>query len=288
MVGLSSGSLENPGARSETPVPRQAESQDREHHRRRFAAGAGENAQFWERLGERPDFSGKRVLEIGSGWGSLAVEVALAGASRVVGLDLKPALVAFANEHVREAFPDLAGKVEFFCLEAKDLSEGDFDIALAKDTFEHVLDLEGLLAEVGKRLRLGGRLYAGFGPLYPSPYGDHDRRKVAFASWGLLGRALAAIPWGHLFLEGAILRAHKYARAKRAESMRDLGLNGLSFREYLGIFRRSGLDIVKVLTNRGLRGPARILRLLSRLHPLENCCTVNVYCILEKRSQDRG
>ncbi len=262
---------------------REAGTRTKEYHLRRFAGGARENAQFWERLGEKPDFSGARVLEIGSGWGSLAIEAALAGASRVVGLDLKPDLVAFAADHVREAFPELEGKVHFFCLELKEVAEGDFDLALAKDTFEHVLDLEGLLRDLAQRLRPGGRVYAGFGPLYWSPYGDHDRRRVAFRHLGLVGRALAAIPWGHLFFERAIVRAHNRARGGSAASMRDLGLNRMPFREYRAIFLRSGFEIVKLLTNRGLRGPARIFRLLSRFRPFEDYATVNVYCVLEKR-----
>lgn len=254
----------------------------REYNLRRFEGGAKENARFWSRLGEKPDFAGTRVLEIGSGWGSLAVEIALAGASRVVGLDLKPELVAFADERVRESFPELGEKVRFLCRDLKDLDEGDFDFVLAKDTFEHVLDLSGLLAEIEKRLRPGGKVYAGFGPLYASPYGDHDRRRVAFASWGLLGRALAALPWGHLFLERAIVRAYNRRCGTSAASLRDLGLNKLFYREYARAFRTSGLRVLKLAKNRGPGRLAAAFRTLAKIPFLEDFCTYNLYCVLEK------
>lgn len=50
---------------------------------------------------------------------------------------------------------------------------------MSKDTFEHVDDEASLLKGLGQLLGPGGRLYAGFIPLYGSPIGDHTRTGLA-------------------------------------------------------------------------------------------------------------
>jgi 2-polyprenyl-3-methyl-5-hydroxy-6-metoxy-1,4-benzoquinol methylase len=49
--------------------------------------GEYENPRFWSRFGQVPDFRGAVILDVGSGWGSLCVDMALAGVKRVVGLE---------------------------------------------------------------------------------------------------------------------------------------------------------------------------------------------------------
>src|SRR5689334_3486978 len=120
-----------------------------------FRRGEWDNPRFWSRLGERPDVRGLRVLEIGSGWGSLCVDLAQAGAERVVGLDLKQNLVDFAREYVRQRFPELESRVTFEAMELKDYPAEQFDIVVSKDSFEHILDLDQMLSEMKRRLRPG-------------------------------------------------------------------------------------------------------------------------------------
>ncbi len=250
----------------------------------RFENGGAENARFWERLGGRPSFEGRSVLDVGSGWGRMATDLGYAGAKRVLGLDIKQELVDFSNANVRLHHPRLAGRVEFRHRDLRDLDERTrFDVIVSKDSFEHILDLEGMLEAMKRRLKPGGRIYAGWGPLYPSPYGDHDRREVAFAGLGRVGRVIAAIPWGHLPLESVVVSLHDERQGKRVSSLRDLGLNGLSISQYRRLIFGSGLVIADLRVNQSASRLSHLLSLLAKLPALEDYCVHNVYCVLENR-----
>jgi len=250
-----------------------------------FKRGEYENLRFWSRFGQAPDFRGAVALEVGSGWGSLCVDMALAGAKRVVGLDLKPRLVEFAREYVRRYYPQLVGIVEFEAVDLRDYSEDVFGFIISKDSFEHIIELDRMLGEMRKRLKPGGRVYAGFGPLYTSPYGDHDRRREILKPWGVWGRLCALVPWGHLFMESILIDVNNRYREKKASSLYDLGLNKMSVSDYRRVFHESGLSVTDLRVNqsRGLRSKA--LSLFARIPFLEDYCIHNVYAILEEPSR---
>lgn len=89
--------------------------------------------------------AGSRVLEIGAGDGSQAAWLAARG-FRVAAVDVPPA--PFAN---RSAHPVVA--YDGRCLPFRRES---FDVVFSSNTLEHVADLPGLLAEVGRVLAGGG------------------------------------------------------------------------------------------------------------------------------------
>lgn len=248
---------------------------------RKFENGRAENAKFWSRMGQKPDFAGARVLEVGSGCGSLAVEIALDGAAKVVGLDLHSRSVDFATAHLADRFGELEGKVEFQCRHLQDYEDAAFDIIVSKDTFEHIIDLDGMLREMKKRLAPGGRIYTGFGPIYTSPFGDHDRRKTILAASGTAGRIIPRIPWGHLFLEKRLVEVYNRRNERKITSLGDLGLNKLAPSDYRRAFRDAGLDAVLLRKNRGGGAPGRLVALLGIFPPLADYCTYNLYCVLE-------
>jgi SAM-dependent methyltransferase len=249
-----------------------------------FRRGERENPIFWSRFATKPTLEGRVILDVGSGWGSLAVALAGAGAQRVIGLDLKANLVKFANAYVQHCYPELAARVTFAAIDLPDYPGTDqFDLIVSKDSFEHILDLEGMLQAMQWRLRPGGQIYAGFGPLYPTPYGDHDRRQTILRPWGPLGVGLALIPWGHLFLEKQLIKLYNQNHATPITSMRDLGLNTYAWSDYRRIFEKSGLRLVSAQTNCSTSLLSRLMTAGRRLLPnLEDYLTHNVYCILEK------
>ena len=51
-----------------------------------------ENKKFWERLGGKPNFEGKKVLDFGCGHGALSIEIAQSGADKVLGVDIEKKL----------------------------------------------------------------------------------------------------------------------------------------------------------------------------------------------------
>jgi SAM-dependent methyltransferase len=251
------------------------------HH---FNRGARENPIFWSRFVGQPALTGLTVMDVGSGWGSLCVDIAHAGAQRVIGLDINTRLVEFAQVYSRQQFPELSNTLEFA---AEDLQRYAapvmFDLIVSKDSFEHIIDLDGMLAAMKARLKPGGRIYAGFGPLYPTPYGDHDRRQNIFRPWGVVGSALAALPWGHLMLERQMIALYNRHRMPQIESMYDLGLNKRGLSDYQRAFAKSGLRIVSLRTNCSTSPQSRALTVARRILPVfSDYLTHNIYCILEK------
>jgi SAM-dependent methyltransferase len=256
------------------------ESSDIKHFQREMQMG---NSRFWSRFNEFPDLEGAAILDIGSGWGSLCVDMASRGAKQVVGLDIKCELVDFANRYVIKNYPHLVDIIHFECLDLKYYDEqAVFDIIVSKDSFEHIIDLSGMLHEMKKRLKPGGKIYSGFGPLYASPYGDHDSRSRILKPWGVFGQILAVIPWAHLFLEPTLVTMNNRYQERKITSMNDIQLNKFSWSDYLEIFRKSGFSIVYLRKNNSASMPSRLLSILAKLPFLEDLCIHNVYCILEK------
>ena len=62
-----------------------------------FKYGKIENKKFWKRLGSKPDFKNKKVLDFGCGHGSLTLDIAALGAQKVIGIDLEINLINFAK-----------------------------------------------------------------------------------------------------------------------------------------------------------------------------------------------
>jgi len=231
---------------------------------------ARSNSEFWERFGRRPSFAGKRVLEIGSGHGAMSVEMAREGAT-VVGVDPSAELVAFAAENARERFPDLADQLEFTTTDAGGLtSDGEFDLAVSKDTFEHVADVPGLLRSLHRLLRPGGEVWVGFSPLYYSPRGNHERTGTR-------------LPWAHAVLpERKVLELAARDAGEPVQSLNDLGLNGLTPKAFREAVAAGGLVIDTVAYNRGDKALLKALSGLRRVPPLEKFATVSIYAVLRK------
>lgn len=242
-----------------------------------FARGARGNPRFWSRFGGAPDFRGKRVLDVGCGHGSLCLEMAAAGAREVVGLDLNVRLIDFAQTYLAQTRPDLQDRVSFLCLDLSQSALESFDIIVSKDTFEHILDLQAMLAQMARRLAPGGRIYAGFGPLYRSPFGDHDAVRLGMR-----------LPWAHVIMGDRRLIAHVNRRRRvPITSVQELGLNQLRLADYRRLLRESGLQILFLRTNQSEKAGGRLLAALSRLPLIDEYMTFNVYCILEKAGAGR-
>ncbi|MGV7852542.1 class I SAM-dependent methyltransferase, partial [Mycobacterium kansasii] len=70
-----------------------------------FESQSQSNEEYWRRLGTAPpDWTGKRVLDVGCGVGALSIEMAQAGAM-VLGVDLDENLIAFADRNLVQRFP---------------------------------------------------------------------------------------------------------------------------------------------------------------------------------------
>ena len=240
-----------------------------EYARTYFQEQDASNKEFWRRFGAPVDWAGKRVLEVGCGHGAMSVEFAQQGAE-VVGVDLDEGRIAFANRNLAERFPHLLDRVTFQAVEATSLPvDQPFDVIVSKDTFEHVADIAALLKALGWRLsRPHGVIYAGFSPLYYSPFGDH-------------GRTGLKVPWAHAVLPRRIvLAAAARHNGHPVGSLLDIGLNGNTPEQFRAAFNDSGLRLIDIAYN---RGDKRLLPLLEkirkRVRRLDRFTTVSIYAV---------
>ena len=236
-----------------------------------FKYGKIENKKFWKRLGSKPDFKNKKVLDFGCGHGSLTLEIAALGAQKVIGIDLEINLINFAKKNLDQNFPALKDKVEFELIDLLTTDKfKDIDYIVSKDTFEHSLHLDKILEKFHQILKKDGRMFVGFGPLYNFYNGDH-------------GRAEAILPWFHIIIPEKILinRLNKKYK-KNLKKIEDLGLSKYSFKDYIRLFRDSKFEITYFKTNFSDHPISVIFNLLSKIKILEEYFTYNIYSILKK------
>ncbi|MCU1493908.1 MAG: SAM-dependent methyltransferase [Acidimicrobiaceae bacterium] len=102
--------------------------------------------------------SGARLLDIGCGWGSLAIHAAERYGAEVVGITLSQQQAELARARVKEA--GLAGKVEIRLQDYRDLAGETFDAVSSIGMFEHVGSEQSswYFSTVRSLLGPGGRL----------------------------------------------------------------------------------------------------------------------------------
>lgn len=105
-----------------------------------------------------PGWQDVDVLDLGCGGGYMAEALAQRGA-RVIGVDPSLASLSAAREHARQA--GLAIDYREGVGEALPLPDGSLDRVVCVDVLEHVQDLERVLREVRRVLRLGGIFFFG-------------------------------------------------------------------------------------------------------------------------------
>jgi cyclopropane-fatty-acyl-phospholipid synthase len=101
---------------------------------------------------------GQRLLDVGCGWGSMALHAARRYGARVVGVTISAKQVDLARRRVAEA--GLADQVEIRLQDYRDVDDGPFDAISSIGMFEHVGRSRVLeyFARLRSLLRPGGRL----------------------------------------------------------------------------------------------------------------------------------
>jgi SAM-dependent methyltransferase len=235
----------------------------------------GVNKKFWRRFGEKPLFKNKKILELGCGFGGLSLDLAFSGAQKVVGLEIDPKDIGVARANLQKNHPELIDIIQFEQVDIADFPEADFDMVVSKDVFEHVDDLEKVLGEIKKRLKVGGYLYAGFGPLWNSPYGFHGD----YEGWNFKNK----YPWGHLLVKpGKIVEQYNTTSSTPIYSLMNLGLNQFSLSEYQKIIQESGLSVNFFRINHEDTTAAKMASRLCEIPVLRNFLASTIYCILKK------
>ena len=99
---------------------------------------------------------GTTALDVGSGLGGPARQIALATGCAVVGVDITRSYVEAARALTDAA--GLAGQVEFLCADVATVERDDFDAAYTMHVQMNVADKAAFFAQIARRLRPGGRL----------------------------------------------------------------------------------------------------------------------------------
>ncbi|HEY8092679.1 MAG TPA: cyclopropane-fatty-acyl-phospholipid synthase family protein [Acidimicrobiales bacterium] len=97
------------------------------------AAQAAKHELVCEKLGLR---SGMRLLDVGCGWGSMALHAAEHHGVEVVGVTVSPRQVELGVDRVKEA--GLTGQVDIRLQDYRDVDDGPFDAISSIGMFEHV------------------------------------------------------------------------------------------------------------------------------------------------------
>jgi arsenite methyltransferase len=101
---------------------------------------------------------GERVLDIGSGPGFLAAEMAASAAPNgtVVGTDTSESMLAIAAARI-DSVSDVELRFEQADACALPYADADFDVVVSTQVYEYVQDIAGALSELARVLRPGGR-----------------------------------------------------------------------------------------------------------------------------------
>jgi len=186
------------------------------------------------------DFTGKTVLDVGCGDGLLALQIAKAGAAKVIGVDMRSDQIDIAKDAL-EKYQALRLPLEFMVDDLMNRSSlGKFDVIVSLATFEHVSNMKSMIKMMSEMLAPNGIIASVWGPLYHSPYGDH-----------FSGFFRVKIPFrGIIFNEKALVRLYRefYRAYDAAVSIKEVdgGMNMLKFDEFAEMFSESGLKIVEL------------------------------------------
>jgi SAM-dependent methyltransferase len=168
------------------------------------------------------DITGQVVIDFGCGEGYEAIELAVRGAARVIGVDINDEYLERARRHARAT--GVSDRVEF----VRETRE-PADVIISLDSFEHFAHPPAILRQVYGSLRPGGALIASFGPTWYHPYGGH---------------LFSVFPWAHLVLsERALIRWRSDHRDDGKQSFEEAGLNRMTIKRFRAIVAESDFHI---------------------------------------------
>jgi SAM-dependent methyltransferase len=170
--------------------------------------------QIWD------DTRDKVVIDFGCGDGEDAVEVAVRGAKKVIGIDIRERALTNARKTA------LKHGVAERCIFATQTDE-KADVILSIDAFEHFDDPGTILKIMRRLLQDDGCVIAAFGPTWYHPFGGH---------------LFSPFPWAHLlFTEKSLIRWRSDFRNDGATRFGEAegGLNQLTIRHFEEIVQKS-------------------------------------------------
>jgi len=210
--------------------------------------------------GVQQDFFGKKVLEIGCGHGGISTFLAVNGAKEVHGVDINDISLKAAGDFKSFIESNLSISpglpLTFHNMSAFDLKFEDeyFDVVLADNIFEHIMDLDSMMVEIFRVLKKGGELVI---PTFNSIYSKH----------GLHLKHGLKMPWANVFFSEKTICNVMFRLAqsnpvvydaypglvnkpKRVKDLRRYGdLNGITYGHFRRLAKKHGFTIKQFIIN---------------------------------------
>ena len=171
--------------------------------------------------------TGKVVIDFGCGEGADAVEMALKGARRVIGIDIREDVLQAARRRALEA------GVQNVCSFTTSTKE-PADVVVSVDAFEHFADPAEILRTMNALLRPTGEVLASFGPIWYHPLGGH---------------LFSVFPWAHLiFSEKALINWRSTFKSDGATRFSEVagGLNQMTIARFEKLVAASPLQFAQL------------------------------------------
>ncbi len=193
--------------------------------------------------------SGMRLLDIGCGWGSMAIHAAQNYGAEVVGVTISEQQYELARKRV--AVAGLEGRVEIRLQDYRDIDDLPFDRVSSIGMFEHVGEkrLSDYFGKVESLLVPGGRL------LNHAINRTQRQRRARVNPSGFVGRYV--FPDGELLESGQVVSAmnHNGLEVRHLESLREH--YALTLREWVARLEENWASAVQLTS----LGRARVWRL---------------------------
>lgn len=153
--------------------------------------------------------AGSRVLELGSGWGTMTMALGLLGHS-VTALDVEPRFCELVRRRAaHDGLPVTVVNDDFAWVESADQS---FDAVLFTSSFHHAADHLRLLRSLHRVLRPGGRVFFGSEPInadLPYPWG---LRLDGQSLWSIRKHGWLELGFNERYFAEALRRTGWFAR----------------------------------------------------------------------------
>jgi SAM-dependent methyltransferase len=232
--------------------------------------------------GHFPISSSLKYLDIGCGNGDLAIAMAKSGCQHVAGVDIIPRRIHQAKHNAE--FHEENRNVVFYCENIYHWNPPHlYDVIFSYEALEHIDKPDEFLRLCSKLLAPNGILVLGFGPLFHSPFGDHN-----------FGFFRLQVPWrGALFSEQAILRLRReyFRPTDDAERYQEMvgGLNLMRYSDFLRYVKESGWEFEYLCINPQLKRVPflyHFIYLLIKIPYVRDYFASSVYAILRRHEPE--
>jgi ubiquinone/menaquinone biosynthesis C-methylase UbiE len=177
-----------------------------------------------------------RVLDVGCGVGATACYLAKTYGCRVVGVDLRPAMIANASERAQRQ--RVEGQVEFWVADAQELPfDGlSFDVVLCESVATFVKDKQKMAGELARVTRPGG--YVGLNEQFWLKTPPAERAEQIKRFWGIEADVPTSDEWVRLLtaagLREIVVKSYRFDARSESSQIRRYG-----FRDFFRMAYRS-------------------------------------------------